>query len=84
MRLKHKANKPREPSAGPSEAHEAHAEDGFMSDAAVAAYSTVADLTAALRNCRRFMANAKMNINYEGIDAAIAKGEASLRDLKKE
>jgi len=39
----------------------------------------IGDLTAALKNTRRFLAEQKLNINFEGLDRAIAKGETALK-----
>jgi len=49
------------------------------SDAELEVLAIVEDLTRALRNTRRYLAGTKANINFEGLDAAIARGEAALK-----
>jgi len=44
------------------------------------ALEIVKDLTRALGNVRRYLKDHKANINFEGLDAAIARGEAALKN----
>ena len=66
MRLKSKARKAPESPKLPA------------SDAELEVLAIVEDLTRALRNVRRYLAEHRANINFEGLDAAIARGEACL------
>ena len=48
------------------------------SDAELEVLAIVEDLTRVLKNTRRYLAGTKANLNFEGLDAAIARGEACL------
>ena len=67
MRLKHKAPRKADETKGSPE----RVENDLL--------EVIGDLTAALKNTRRFLADHKLNINFEGLDRAIAKGEAALK-----
>jgi len=80
MRLKHKADKSKEHDRIPSSSAELHAVINDLNRTVIDCHETIRDLTRALTNCRQFMKDRKLEINYAGLDAAIARGEAALKE----